>query len=318
MVAFLFIAGLGLLFVGGEALVRGAVAVGIRIGMTPMVVGLTIVAGATSAPELAVSLGAALRDVPGLAIGNVVGSNLCNLTLVFGVVALVAPARLSDKIERSDVAVLTIATILVPALLLDGSLARGEGILLVVGIAAFILLTVWRTKTRSNGEKVTSSVPAFSDHPVINSLVGIVGIALLIIGSDWMVQSSIAIATALGVSPAVVGLSASALGTSLPELAASIVAARHRHPELAVGNLIGSNIFNLLLILGATSTVHPLAVNAIGLTDIATMIVASLLCLALILGRKQVGRIDGILLLSIYAGYLIWLFASGADLAPSV
>lgn len=311
MVAFLFLAGLGLLYVGGEALVRGAVAVGIRLGMTPMVVGLTIVAGATSAPELAVSLGAAFREVPGLAIGNVVGSNLCNLTLVFGLVALVAPARLSDKLERSDIAVLTIATILVPALMLDGSLARGEGILLVVGIVAFIALTIGRTKARANGVKASSSVPTVSDHPVINSLVGLVGIALLIIGSNWLVQSSIAIATTLGVSPAVLGLSASALGTSLPELAASIVAARHRHPELAAGNLIGSNIFNLLLILGATSTVHPLAVEQIGLIDIATMIAASLLCVALILGRRRVGRADGVLMISIYAVYLVWLFASG-------
>lgn len=310
MVALMFLAGLLLLYVGGEALVRGAVSVGIRLGMTPMLVGLTIVAAATSVPELAVSLGAALRGAPGLAIGNVVGSNLCNLTLVVGLVVLFAPARLRDKLERGEVAVMTISTILVPALLLDGLLERGEGILLVLGIVAYVALSVWRTKIRKN-EPGSVSVPVVSQHMLVNVGVGLVGIALLVIGSDWLVEASIAIATAFGVTPAVIGLSAAALGTSLPEVAASIVAARHRHPELAAGNLIGSNIFNLLMILGATASVRPLALDQVGIVDIAVMIAASLLCLGLMLTRNRMGRLDGTALIVIYLGYLVWLFLNG-------
>lgn len=313
MVTFLFLAGLALLYLGGEALVRGSAAVGIRLGLTPMVIGFTIVAASTSAPELAVSLGAALNEEPGLAVGNVIGSNLCNLTLVAGLVVIVAPARLRDKLERADVAVLTISTILAPALLLDGQLQRGEGILLLLGLIAYVALTVWRAKIRTNGA-IDSSVPQVSEHPVINAALGLVGIGLLIVGSQWLVDSSIAIATTLGVSTAVIGLSAAALGTSLPELAASIVAARHGHPEMAAGNLLGSNIFNLLMILGATASVHPLTLGRVGLADIAIMIAASLLCLALMLTRKRMGHLDGALLVTLYSSYMIWLLATGRSI----
>lgn len=309
MVTLLFLAGLGLLYVGGEALVRGATALGIRLRMTPMVIGLTIVAAATSAPELAVSIGAVLNNAPGLAVGNVVGSNLCNLTLVVGLTVLVAPARLRDKLERADVLFLTISTILVPALLLDGILERAEGISLVIGIVAYVGLTIWRTNARR--EDTSSSVPAVSEHPLVNAAIGVVGIALLVIGSDWLVTASITIATTLGVSTAVIGLSAAALGTSLPEIAASIIAARHRHPEMAVGNLIGSNIFNLLLILGATASVRPLTLGRVEFSDIGIMIASSLFCLGLMMVRDQVKRIDGMLLIAVYVVYLIWLFSTG-------
>ena len=310
IVAALFFGGLALLYVGGEALIRGSVAVGIRLGMTPMVVGLTIVAGATSMPELAVSLDAALRGVPGLAVGNVVGSNLCNITLVVGIVVLIAPTRLRDKLERGDVAVMAISTILVPALLIDGRLDRVEGFFLVLGLITYIALGVWRSKLRGVGPG-TISVPHASRHLFVNIVVASIGLALLVVGSDWLVQASIAIALAFGVSPAVVGLSAAALGTSLPEVAASSIAARHGHPELAAGNLIGSNVFNLLLILGATAAVRPLSVDAVGHSDIGIMVAASLLCIALMMTRSTVGRADGAVLVAIYLAYMSWLLSVG-------
>ena len=311
--ALLFFAGLALLWIGGEGLVRASAALGIRFGMTPVVVGLTIVAFATSAPELAVSLGAAFRDSPGLAVGNVVGSNICNITLVLGVTALIGRPRLKGQLVPRDTSVLILSTLLVPVLLLDGQLGRIEGFVLVGTIAAYVTLTVLQAKP--------GQIPVpFVDEPLpttkpeasitVNALIGAGSLALLILGSDLFVRAAVEIALVLGISPALVGLSAAALGTSLPELATSIVAARRGQPELAAGNLIGSNIFNLLLILGATSLVRPLTPNGIDIIDLGVMVATSLLALALMVIKPRIERLDGTVLITIYAAYMAWLFVS--------
>ena len=308
--ALFFIAGLALLYVGGEALVRSASAIGMRFGMTPMIIGLTIVAFATSAPEAAVSIGAALNNEPGLAVGNVVGSNLCNISLLVGIVIVVSQPRLREKLDRGDVAVMALSTILVPAMLLDGLLTRIEGTSLLLAITAYIAVTVWRVHTRRSGESpdVPSTVPVLTQSLINNLLVCAVGVAFLIVGSELLVTSSIEIAVTLGIPPAVVGLSAAALGTSLPELAASIIAARHNQPEMAAGNLIGSNIFNLLLVLGATSMVHPLTLGAVTFFDIAFMVGVSLLSLTLMVSRVRLYLFEGVALIATYFAYLIILF----------
>jgi cation:H+ antiporter len=309
--ALYFLSGLALLFLGGEALVRGAAAIGMRIGMTPLVAGLTIVAFATSAPELAVSLDAALRGAPGLAVGNVIGSNICNITLVAGIAAVVKPARLRDQLIRRDVLVMLMSTLLVPGLLLDGALTRVEGGLLLIGIIGYVGLTVWHARTNRHIDPFESiSVPLLSEHLLINLGVTSVGVAMLIFGSRLFVAGSVDIALLLGVPAAVVGLSAAALGTSLPEVSASVVSARHGHPEMAAGNVIGSNIFNLLLILGGTSVVRPLSTDGVGAVDLGVMIGVSVLALALMLTKSRIERHEGGLMVAVYIGYLVWLFGS--------
>jgi cation:H+ antiporter len=304
----LFLLGLAMLYFGGEGLVRGAAAIGVRLQMSPLVVGLTLVAFSTSAPELAISVGAALKDIPGLAVGNVVGSNICNLALIFGLVAIVKPAPVRQAIVRRDVLVMALTTLLVPGLLLDGMLTRIEGILLTLSIAVYIGLTIWHSRATRESEQTESSVPMFSESLLINLLLCVGSLTMLVFGSEFFVDASVSIAAMIGVPPAIVGLSAAALGSSLPELTASIISARHGHPEMAVGNLIGSNIFNLLLILGVTSTLRPLSIGSVTVVDFATMILVTALALTIMLTRARVDRREGIVLVSVYGLYLGWLF----------
>lgn len=312
--ALLFFAGLALLWFGGEGLVRASAALGIRFGLTPLVVGLTIVAFATSAPELAVSLAAAFRDSPGLAVGNVVGSNICNITLVLGVTALIGRPRLKGQLVPRDSIVLVLATLAIPLLLLlDGQLGRIEGFVLVAAIVTYVTLTVRDAQAGRYPATFATEAPPGAKPEVsilLNVLIGAASLAMLILGSDLFVRAAVEIALALGISSALVGLSAAALGTSLPELATSIVAARRGQPELAAGNLIGSNIFNLLLILGATSLVRPLVPNGIGPIDLGVMVTTSLVALAVMLVKPRIGRLEGTVLLACYAGYIAWLFST--------
>ncbi len=310
----LFFAGLALLWFGGEGLVRASAALGIRFGMTPLVVGLTLVAFATSAPELAVSLAAAFRDSPGLAVGNVVGSNICNITLVLGVTALIGRPALKGQLAARDSVVLVLATLAIPLLLLfDGQLGRIEGFVLVVSIVSYVTLTVRDAQAGRYPATFAAEAPPGAKADVsilLNALFGAASLAMLILGSDLFVRAAVEIALALGISSALVGLSAAALGTSLPELATSVVAARRGQPELAAGNLIGSNIFNLLLILGATSLVRPLVPNGIGPVDLGVMVTTSLVALAVMLVKPRIERLEGAVLLACYAGYIAWLFST--------
>jgi len=309
MIALAFLAGIALLYGGGELLVRAASAIGQKLHMSPLVAGLTIVAFATSAPELAISAGAAINDLPGLAIGNVIGSNICNLGLILGITAIIKPAPVRHTLVRRDVLVMAITTLLVPGLLLDGELARIEGTLLVLAISAYIVLTVWHSRsTRSQRRADEHSVPKLSESMLLNLAFAVAGILLLVGGSQLFVDSSVAIAELIGVPAAVVGLSAAAFGSSLPELTASIIAAKHGQPEMAAGNLIGSNIFNLLMILGVTSLIRPLEMRSVTNFDLGVMIGVSALALALMLTRARVGRGEGAVLVTIYSLYMVWLF----------
>jgi cation:H+ antiporter len=208
--------------------------------------------------------------------------------------------------------VLALSTVLVPALLLDGVVMRIEGGSLILAMMVYLGFTLWRTQARRGGEIVeASSVPILTKNPVANILIAIGALGLLILGSDWLVSASIRIATIAGVAPAIIGLSAAALGTSLPEIAASIVSARHGHADMAAGNLIGSNIFNLLMVLGATALVRPLQRDAIGMIDIAVMIATTLGAIALMVSSPHLGRRSGTLLIAVYAAYVAWLFIGG-------
>lgn len=310
MTALFFAAGLGLLYIGGEGLVRSAATIGVRLGLTPLVVGLTLVGFATSAPELAVSLDAALRAEPGISVGNVVGSNICNLSLILGIAALVKPAPVRNALNRQDVVVMLVSTLFVPALFIDRTLGRLEGAMLVAGIATYLVVSVRQARRGTHPDAGQSNLPALSQSMAVNLLVAAASLGLLVLGSELFVASSVDIALWLGVSPGAVGLSAAALGTSLPELSTSIVCARHGHPEMAAGNLIGSNIFNLLLILGATSVVTPLSPEGVGPIDLGVMLGVTLLAVGLMLGKHQVERRDGALLVIVYAVYIGSLFVT--------
>lgn len=311
MTAFLLIAGIGLLYLGGEGLVRGAAALGVRAGMSPLVAGLTIVALATSAPELAIGIRAVLEGAPDIAIGNVVGSNIANLALVLGVTALVRPPSLGGRILKRDAIALIAGTLLVPAFLLDMQLSRVEGALLLAALIVYLFLTIRSTRRRKREEADSETeIPVVTSSLWLNLVLTAGGVALLVLGSELLVRACLEIAMYLGVAEAVVGLTVAALGTSLPELMASIAAARHGQPEMAAGNLIGSCIFNLLCILGITSLVTPLVRGGVTLIDLGVMIAVSTLALALMGTKARVERREGALLTAVYAGYIGWLVAA--------
>jgi len=292
MIWALFVLGLAGLFLGGDWLVRGASGIARGLGVPPLVIGLTIVGFGTSAPEMLVSVQAALAGAGGIAIGNVLGSNIANILLILGIAALMGPIAAPFARLRADLAWMTGSALLLVPLFLDGRLTRAEGGLLALGIAVYLALAFRRRDIAETGqdEAVAPMLPA-----VLRTLAGLV---LLILGARLMVDASVGIARAFGVSEAVIGLTIVAVGTSLPELAASVAAALKGARDIAIGNVIGSNIFNILAILGVSALVAPLAVApGFLMRDLPVMLgVSVLLCLALAL-RGRLGRGGGAALL---------------------
>jgi cation:H+ antiporter len=306
MLVDLALLGLGavLLYVGAEGLVKGAAGLGVAFGMRPVVVGLTIVAYATSMPELAVSAAAALRGSSAIALGNVVGSNIANIGLVLGLATLIAPARERAALTRGALPSLALTTVVTPLLMMNGVIGRLEGVLLLAGAAAFTFLTVrgaGRTSTAEDaGEKPKSKL----------WLVGLTlgGLALLVGGGEVFVRGAVGVAEDLGMSERVVGLTIVAVGTSLPELAASVVGALRGHTAMIVGNVIGSNIFNVLFILGATGTIRPIGGSIFDMRlELLALAVAVVLALLFLRGGRPLVRLEGAVLVAGYAGFLIAL-----------
>ena len=302
--------GLLLLFVGGEAVVRGSASLGLRIGITPMVTGLTVVAFGTSAPELMVSLQAALSGEGGLAVGNVVGSNICNIGLILGISTLIRPAVVDSRLVRRDVPIMILSGLVVSGLLLNGILSIFEGSLLVVAMLAHIAYTVKsaRVAKRAVREEFERAVPEDTLSLRMSVLVAAIGLAVLLLGGKVFVQGAIAISTSFGVAPAVIGLSVAAIGTSLPELATSLVAAIRGYGDMAAGNVIGSNIFNSLSVLGLTSVVTPLSLGGVGIVDLAVMVLASFVGLRLMSEKTPMRRWEGAALVTGFGAYMVWLF----------
>lgn len=303
MTYLLFTLGLLGLFFGGEYLVRGASAVARHFGLSPMVIGLTIVGFGTSAPELLVSLQAALADppAPGIAIGNVVGSNIANILLILGVSAAIAPLVIPARKLWRDLGFMLAATAILWVMLADGQVTRMEGILLLAGLVAF-LTTAFVTGRVEVDEVTLGDIPQWKAWAMTAG-----GLVVLVIGARLLVDSATEIARGFGISEAVIGLTIVAVGTSLPELATSAIAAIRKQTEIAVGNVIGSNIFNIFCILGVTATIVPIPAEArFATTDMpwVAATAAGLTVLAFVLGGLP--RIAGVLLLVAYGGYL-WL-----------
>lgn len=308
----LIIAGLVLLTAGAEGLVRGGAALAIRFGITPLAVGLTVVAYGTSSPEMVVSVSTAMADQGNLAIGNVVGSNIFNIALILGIAALVRPAAVQAQTVRLDVPIVIGTAVLLAVLLLDGRIGRIEGTALVLGAVAYTAFTLWsaRRETAAVQAEAAEALPHEPSLAWRDVLFVAGGLALLVGGSRMLVTGAVSIAQGAGMSEAVIGLTILAAGTSLPELATSLVAAVRGQSDIAIGNVVGSNIFNVVAIVGVSALVRPLAASGIGMVDLGVMVALSVLLLPLLWTGFRLNRWEGALLLVAYVGYTTHLLVA--------
>ncbi len=308
----LILLGFVILTVGAEALVRGSAGIARRVGLSSLVVGLTVVAFGTSAPEMAVSIGSAGAGKGDLAIGNVVGSNIFNVAVILGIAALICPLKVQLQVIRWDMPVMLGASLVAVAFIYSaGGVARWEGALLFSGVVAYTWLAI-RMARRETPMAVEAYGEAFpterTDEPrtslPLQIALTVGGIGLLVLGAQVLVTNAVALAQILGISEAVIGLTIVATGTSLPELATSAVAAFRKETDIAVGNIVGSNIFNLLSILGATALIAPISLGSIGWIDFGFMLGTSLILLPLMRTGFRIDRWEGALLLASYGAYL--------------
>lgn len=310
----LIIIGLAGLIIGGELLVRGAVSAAKAFNISPLVIGLTLVGFGTSTPELVTSLQAALSGSSGIAIGNVVGSNIGNMLLIVGIAALVAPIAVLPAALRRDGAVLAAATLLCVGVVLIGELGRLAGLTLVGMLAFYLtatLLAERRAKVSPSADMYVAEADTIAgqDMSLDKSLAfAAVGLVITILGARFLVSGAVFAAQSIGLSEAVIGLTVVAIGTSMPELVTSILAVRKGQGDVALGNVIGSNIFNILGILGITALVQPMIVpEEIIQLDIWVMLAATVLLVAFARSGWRIGRMEGGILLGLYVGYLLWL-----------
>jgi len=300
----LIVVGVSLVLFGADKLTEGASALARRMNVPEIIIGLTIVAAGTSAPELFVSIVSALKDTPDMAVGNVVGSNTMNAMLIVGCAAMVAPMTISRATVKKDIPFSVGASVLLILLALDSALSIVDGIILLVGFAIFMAYTLMQAKTGSS-EAVKEQSPVWK-----NILFIVFGLAGLVLGSNLFVDSASNVALSLGISEGVVGLTVVAGGTSLPELATSVVAARKGQSAIAIGNVIGSNVFNILLILGITATISPMQIEGITTIDMAVMLISVALVWLFSFTKFTVERWEGALLVGGYIVYLCWLITS--------
>lgn len=307
--------GLLLLVAGADWFVKGAAGLADALGVAPLVIGLTVVAYGTSMPELVVSAGAALDGRSAIALGNVVGSNIANIGLILGITALVAPPTVAGTIIRREVPVLVIAALAVPMVLYSGVITRVEGALLLLGAILFTWGTVRFARMASPTDPIVAS--ALQDAAqqsgrgsnVRLSVFALVGLLMLLAGGNWFVDAAAQIAHRFGISERVIGLTVVAVGTSLPELAASVVAALKGHSALAVGNVIGSNIFNVFFVLGATGLLQPIRAElATSQLDVAVMLAFTAAAMLLLRGARKISRTEGGVLV---VGYVVAIVLLG-------
>ncbi len=317
----LLLLGLGLLLGGGEAILRGASGLARGLGVSQLAIGLTVVAFGTSAPELAVNGLAAWRDRGGISFGNIVGSNMANIGLVVGVAACIRPIFMERVLIFRELPMMLLATAAAIVMASDDWLSigsnmydRADGILLLMLFGVFLYYTVGdflarRTKEVLDARRAVGAQEARTPPKALfrDSALTVLGLALLVGGAHLSVESAASVARVLGIPDVIIGLTVLAVGTSLPELVASIMASVRGQVELAIGNVVGSNIFNLLLVAGATATVRPIPVPQIGGTDLMMLAFLSLALLGMSLTqRRQIVRTEAIVLLLMYFGYLIW------------
>ncbi len=311
----LFILGFVLLIGGANLLVEGASSLARLLGVSPLIIGLTVVAFGTSAPELAVSVQSSLQGQTDLAIGNIIGSNILNILLVLGVAAVITPIRVHERLVRLEVPIMIAVSVLLLVLSFDGILSRWDGLWLFSGILLYILFT---SKTQHKVEvaetEQDSNTGVYSI--ILQLLFIIIGLGLLVQGSQWLVNGAVTIAELFGVSQLIIGLTIVSIGTSLPELATVVIASLKKQEDLVVGNVVGSNIFNILLVLGATSLIAPngIAISeaAIGF-DMPIMIAVAFVCLPIFFSGYEIKRWEGGLFLGFYVAYSTYLFLNATQ-----
>ena len=298
------------LYFGAEWLVGGSSKLALKIGVSPLVIGLTVVALGTSAPELAVCLRLNLESRPDAALGNIVGSNICNILLILGFSSLIRPLRVNRQIIRKELPILLMVSFALIVMLINKEVASWEGFILCVGIVIYILFSFkgannsgeFKVEGESSSEIDTVSSQGYNGIVLIALLLA--GLILLVLGAFFFEKGGIGLAKAFGVSEAVIGLTLLAFGTSLPELATSIVACMKNEGDIIVGNAVGSSIFNVLAILGITALFKPLSVNDINLIDYSIMIGAVIFCWLFIYKKMELNRIKGVVFLGFYAAYI--------------
>jgi cation:H+ antiporter len=313
-----FLSGLVLLVAGAEALVRGASKIALSFGVSPLVVGLTIVAFGTSAPELAVSLQSAQSGQVDIAIGNVVGSNIFNVLFILGASALIAPLVVNTQLIRQEVPVMIGASLLVWALAWDGEIGRFDGALLFVLIVAYtaFLVVQSRRETKATNDEYAAEFgrkDGWDSHWGMQVLLVLAGLAMLVVGSNLLVEAAVTFAKALGISELVVGLTIVAAGTSLPEVATSIMATIRGERDIAIGNVVGSNTFNLLAVLGASSLAAPFPLDvppSVLAFDLPVMTAVAIACFPVFFTGRRIARWEGVVFLGYYVAYTAYLILS--------
>lgn len=301
------VGGLMLLVAGAEGLVRGGTGLALRLGVTALAVGLTVVALGTGSPELALSIQASRAGNSGIALGNVVGSNISNIALVLGITALVRPMRVRSELIHRETPLMIAVTLLLWVMLLDGAISRADGVVLVAGAVAYIVSSYfWSKRGESRAVAVefdeALSVPA--RPALVDALLLIAGLAALLLGATLLVDGAAFVAASLGVSQVVIGLTVIAVGTSLPELATSVTSAIRGEADVAFGNVIGSNVLNILVVLGVAALIRPFGVQGLRSLDLGVLVGSAVLLLALMWRGSVLDRWEGGVLLAGYAAYL--------------
>lgn len=324
-----FIGGLVILILGADLLLRGATRLAAAFGISPLAIGLTIVAVGTASPEIAVSLQAAISGQGDLTLGNVLGSNIFNVLFILGITALAAPIVIAEQLIRMDAPIMLAASLLVLALALDGNLGLLDSSVLVLCLIGYILFALRQSRAESKkvqneyAEEFAQKQPRTTKNTLVNSFLILVGLASLAIGSRWLVDSAVAIARALRVSELIIGLTIVAVGTSLPEVTTSIIAALKKESDIAVGNAIGSNIFNLLGVLGLGALLSPGGIpiaRQILRFDFLVMIFVAMVSLPIFYIDNRISRAEGLLLLTYYVFYMAYIImqAISSPVLPGV
>jgi cation:H+ antiporter len=312
----LFVLGLALLVAGAEALIRGSSRLAVAIGISPLVVGLTVVAYGTSAPEVAVGVQSALGGKADLAIGNVVGSNIFNVLFILGLAAMITPLVVAQQLVRLDVPIMIGLSVLAWLMGLDGRISRLDGSLLCAGAIVYTVFAVWQSRRESRqiqeeyrqeyGDRAKRTLA----QALLNVLLIIGGLGLLVLGARWLVNGAVDLARTFGISELIIGLTIIAAGTSLPEVAASVIAAVRGERDIAVGNVVGSNIFNLLLVLGLSALVSPVGISVSPAAlnfDMPVMIAVAIACLVVFFNGHRIARWEGALFFGYWIAYTLYL-----------
>ncbi|MDZ7720200.1 MAG: calcium/sodium antiporter [Balneolaceae bacterium] len=317
MTILLFILGLAFLIIGAEILVRGASKIASGLGISPLIIGLTVVAFGTSSPELAVSIKSTITGQADIALGNVLGSNMFNILFILGLSSIITPLFVSKQLIRFDVPIMIFLSIGVLLISLDQLISGFDGWMLVIGLVAYIgILTYFSLRDKSQTENKQSETTPEKVKWVLNSTYVAVGLILLIFGSRWLVNSAVTFAENLGISELIIGLTIVAAGTSMPEVVTSIIAAIRGERDIAVGNVVGSNIFNILGVLGISSVLAPAGIFvsevAIGL-EIPLLIAVSVACLPIFFTGGTINRWEGALFLGYYIAYTTYLILNATQ-----